>query len=152
MTVLSLSRLALPQSLQLTRRLLVLHLCPFQHFPSSVFCSFYLRSPPTAPLLPPVDGCPRHLCSVSQMSHNRTWNINLAVDTAEKWWGGVKVFLSCCPQRCGERYWTPCLFARISQWNVTATGRRWFVLNSSHCWINNGCSLSVHCSLLLPMT
>lgn len=59
----------------------------------------------------PTDGCPRHLCSVSQMSYNRNWNINLAVDMAEKWWwGGVggegrgEEGLSCCPQRGSEHY------------------------------------------------
>lgn len=56
--------------------------------PPLFFCSFYLFFPPfILPSSSPGDSCPRHLCSVSQMSHNRNWNINLAVDTAEKWWG-----------------------------------------------------------------
>lgn len=81
-------------------------LCLFQHPSSSVFffllCIFF--PPSTCSAFLPSDGCPWHLCSVSQMSHNRNWNINLAVDMAEKWWGGGKVRLSCCPQRCCEHY------------------------------------------------
>lgn len=39
---------------------------------SSVFSSFYLFFPPsTRSASSPGDGCPRHLCSVSQMSRNR---------------------------------------------------------------------------------
>lgn len=57
---------------------------------SSVFCPIFSLLPPPALLRQPSDGCWWHLCSVSQMSHNRNWNINLTVNMSEKWWGGGK--------------------------------------------------------------
>lgn len=77
-------------------------LCPFPphclwapalfHRPPPLFFNSFFSSflPPTCSASSPGDGCPQHLCSVSQMSHNRKWNINLAVDMTEKWWGGFR--------------------------------------------------------------
>lgn len=127
MTVLSLfpSFPPLLQSLQLTQCLLVLSLCLFQHSPSFFFpflfsfcfflCFFYLPIRSSAlPISSTGDDCPRHLCSVSQMSHNRTWNTNLAVDMAEKWWWGGRCF---CPVVPKGECWTlaPCVLTTANQ-------------------------------------
>lgn len=104
--------------------LLVLCPCLFQHPSSSVFCSFYLFFPPSARYASsPGDGCPRHLCSVSQMSHNRNWNINLAVDMAEKWWGGGRC--ACLVVLKGAesitKYWT--LQHLVKWWQPSSWGK-----------------------------
>lgn len=64
--------------------------------PPSLIFALYFPSFLHLPGLP-NDGCWWHLCSVSQMSRSTNWNINLAVNMAEKWWGGgrgVSVLLS----------------------------------------------------------
>ena len=108
MTVLSLlsSFPALPQPLQLPPCLLILSLSlslsvSFNTPPPRCFFAPSIASslPPTRSVSSLGDGCLRHLCSVSQMSPNTNWNINLAVDMAQEWWGGVKVLPSCCPQK-----------------------------------------------------
>lgn len=109
------------QSLQLTQCLLVL-----SFYVSSVFFfySFYHYSPPsTCSTSFYGDGCPRHPCSVSQMSHNRSWNINSAVDMAEKlrwWWGcggvNASVLLSLKMQWV-LLYWIP--WHKVYFWRVS---------------------------------
>lgn len=58
---------------------------------SSVYCPIFSFLLPPALLCRPSDDCWWHLCSVSQMSRNRNWNINLTVNMSEEWWGGESV-------------------------------------------------------------
>lgn len=92
MTVLSLAFLSSVASIPSAHSLSLSSLSvSFNTLPPYPFFFFFflllpslLFPPSTLPSSSPGDSCPRHLCSVSQMSHNRNRNINLAVDTAEK--------------------------------------------------------------------